>query len=146
MADYVLQSASQGREEHEYPVKQVYHVWGETGVDLRPFRPELYIWKCVFWGGKGRERGGEGGRGGREEGRKGGWEGGRVRKEGGMNVLYGSEGVYNTCNSLHHMLTQAMRQGKVKQLHPKTTPFRKRKHELPQAGFEPAILGRRSTN
>ena len=104
----------------------------------------VYLEVCVL-GGKGKGEGREG----EEGGRKGGWEGGRVRKEGGMNVLYGSEGVYNTCDSLHYMLTQAMRQGKVKQLRPKTTPFRKRKHEQPQAGFEPAmfcILGRRSTN
>ena len=46
---------------------------------------------CIFGSvcsGGEREGGGEGGRGGREEG--------RVRKEGGMNVLYGSEGMYNT--------------------------------------------------
>ena len=92
-----------------------------------------------------RERESEGGRKGRREraGKK------RTRREGEYDI-----GVKRPCTcTLYmyvHTLNQSLRQGKAKQLCPKTTPFFSReKNELPQAGFNPpmfCVLGRRSTN
>ena len=88
----------------------------------------------------------KGGRREGEEGRVGEKREGEREREGKREVhVYGWK-VPRQIRRKRYMLTQSTRQGKAKQLHPKTTPF---SPELPQAGFKPTtycILCRCSTN
>ena len=56
MVHHVTQGAAQVWNENEYPVKQVFQVWGETQGNGGPFQPEFVVREGAIYRGRKKER------------------------------------------------------------------------------------------